>query len=311
MSWCPECKIEFPEGIIECNNCGNKLVDKLDQSNKSDDLDDSDKLNNSNNLDDSEILENSDKLNKLVKLDYEPVAYVDEEIAQRLVKLLLFSEIPEAIMVYDSLNQNYEVQVNRHNYKKAVDLIRIFKEHEFDENYTEDSEFGTEEEYNDIMVPATNTYVKTSDRYKDNLSSAYTFLICGCGGLIILLLEDLGIIKLWGMLGISKILLNVVVGGLFIGFVIIGFSALRYSKILKQQATEEDEFTSKLIEWLHSNLTIEDIEKSYNTNIPEEMKYFRRVEIIRKKLEEMYSTLDEEFLVKISDDYYYDLFPTL
>ena len=287
MSWCPKCKIEFPEGLTECSECGNKLVDKLDE------------------LDELEKLDESDKLN------LEPVAYVDEEIAQRLVKLLHFSEIPEAIMVFDRLNQSYEVQVGRHNYKKASDLIRIFKENEFDANYTEDSDFGNEEESSEIVVPSTNTYVKTSDRYKDNLSSAYTFLICGFGGLLILALEDFGIIKLWGMLGVSKILLNVVVGGLFIGFIIIGISSLRYSKTLKKQATEEEKFTIELIDWLKDNLTIETIENSYDTNIPEEMKYFRRVEIIKKKLEETYSTLDEEYLVKISDDYYYELFPTL
>ena len=284
MSWCPKCKIEFPEGITKCNDCGNMLVDKL------------------------EIL---DPLEKSDHLNFESVAYVDEEIAQRLVKLLHFSEIPEAIMVFDSLNESYEVQVSRNNYKKACDLIRIFKENEFDANYTEDSDFGIEEEYSDIIVPTTNTYVKTSDRYKDNLSSAYTFLICGCFGLLILVLDDFGIIKLWGMSGVSKILLNVVIGGLFTGFIIIGIKSLTYSKILKQQATEEDEFTSKLIEWLHAHLTIENIENSYNTNIPEEMKYFKRVEIIREKLEEMYSTLDDEYLIKISDDYYYDLFPTV
>ena len=284
MSWCPKCKIEFPEGITKCNDCGNMLVDKL------------------------EIL---DQLEKSDHLNFESVAYVDEEIAQRLIKLLHFSEIPEAIMVFDSLNESYEVQVSRNNYKKASDLIRIFKENEFNANYTEDSDFGIDEEYSDIIVPTTNTYVKTSERYKDNLSSAYTFLICGCFGLLILVLEDFGLIKLWGMLGDSKILLNVVVGGLFTGFIIIGIKSLRYSKILKQQASEEDEFTSKLIEWLHTNLTIESIETSYNTNIPEEMKYFKRVEIIREKLEEMYSTLDEDYLIKISDDYYYDLFPTV
>ena len=286
MSWCPKCKIEFPEGTTECKECGNKLVNMLDE------------------------LDKSDKSDKLVKLNFEPVAYVDEEIAKRLVKLLLFSEIPEAIMVFDSLNQSYEVQVGRHNYKKAVDLIRIFKENEFDANYNEDSDFGTEEEYTEIIVPATNTYVKTSDRYKDNLSSAYTFLICGCFGLLILVLDDLGIIKLWGMSGISRILLNVVIGGLFLGFIIIGISSLRYSKTLKKQATEEEEFTTKLIAWLNVNLTIESIEDSYDTNIPEEMKYFRRVEIIKKKLEDSYSNLDEEYLVKISDDYYNNLFPT-
>ena len=286
MSWCPKCKIEFPEGTTECKECGNKLVNMLDE------------------------LDKSDKSDKLVKLNFEPVAYVDEEIAKRLVKLLQFSEIPEAIMVFDSLNQSYEVQVGRNNYKKAVDLIRIFKENEFDANYTEDSEFGVEEEYTEITVPTTNTYVKTSDRYKDNLSSAYTFLICGCFGLLILILEDIGIIKLWGMSGVSKILLNVVVGGLFIGFIIIGISSLRYSKILKQQAAEEEEFTTKLIDWLHVNLTIETIENSYDTNIPEEMKYFKRVEAIRAKLEELYSSLEEEYLVKIADDYYSDLFPT-
>jgi len=256
-------------------------------------------------------LEILDQLEKSDHLNFESVAYVDEEIAQRLIKLLHFSEIPEAIMVFDSLNESYEVQVSRNNYKKASDLIRIFKENEFNANYTEDSDFGIDEEYSDIIVPTTNTYVKTSERYKDNLSSAYTFLICGSFGLLILVLEDFGLIKLWGMLGDSKILLNVVVGGLFTGFIIIGIKSLRYSKILKQQASEEDEFTSKLIEWLHTNLTIESIETSYNTNIPEEMKYFKRVEIIREKLEEMYSTLDEEYLIKISDDYYYDLFPTV
>jgi hypothetical protein len=127
--------------------------------------------------------------------NYEAVAYVEEKIAHRLVKLLQFSDIPEAIMVFDSLNQSYEIQVDRTNYKKASDLVRIFKENEFDENYNEDSEFGNDDEFTEIIVPNTNTYTKTSDRYKDNLSSAYTFLLCGCAGLLLLILEDLNVIK--------------------------------------------------------------------------------------------------------------------
>lgn len=272
MSWCPNCKIEYPDEITECETCGQKLVNNL----------------NSNN--------------------YEAVAYVEKEIAERLVKLLHFSDIPEAMMVFDSLNESYEVQVDRNNYKKAIDLIRVFKENEFDANYSEDSEFGSDDEYTEIVVPTTNTYTKTSERYKDNLSSAYTFLICGCGGVVILILEDFNIIKLFRMTGLSKTLLNIVIGGLFIGFIAIGIGSLRYSKVLKKQAAEEEEFTGKIMEWLHINLTKEAIENSYNTDIPEEAKYFRRVEIIKEKLEEMYSSLDEEYIIKVSDDYYGEIF---
>lgn len=272
MSWCTNCKTEFTDDLTQCPTCKNNL------------------------------LESSDKYN------YEAVAYVEEEIADRLVKLLKFSDIPEAIKVYDSLNDSFEVQVDRMNYKKATDLIRIFKENEFDANYIEDAEFGDDEEFTEVVIPSTNTYIKTSEKYNDNISSAYTFLICGSFGLLILILEDFGLIKLLGMSGLSKILLNIIIGGLFLAFICIGIASLKYSKVLKKQADEEDEFTLKLMDWLREKLSQQEIEKTISDNIPEEAKYFKRVENIKHKLEEEYSSLDEEFLIKIADDYYNELY---
>lgn len=272
MSWCPNCKKEYDKEFTICESCQ------------------------------SELIQNPGTY------EYEAVAYVEKEIAQRLIKLLHFSGIPDATMVYDPFNQNYEIQVDRSNYKKAADLVRIFKENEFDANYTEDSEFGSDEDYVEIEVPAVSAYTKTAERYKDNFSSGVTFLLCGFLGLLFLILENFGVIQLINSTGISKILSNVVIGGLFIAFIIIGVYSLRYSKELKKQSSDEELFTEKLLKWLRSSLKYETIESTYESGLPEELKYFKRIEVIKAFLEKGYSSLDEEYLLQIADDYYAELF---
>lgn len=272
MSWCPKCIKEYDDTVSVCKTCGVSLLTTPE------------------------------------KYQYEVIAYVEKEIAQRLVKLLHFSEIPEAIMVYDTFNHNYEVQVDRSNYKKASDLVRIFKENEFDANYSEDAEFGSDEEYIEVEVPIAGKYTKTVERYRDNLSSGVTFIICGLIGFIALILENIGVITVFSSAGTSRIISDIVLGALFAVFTGVGISSLRYSKKLKKQSESEEIFTEKLLEWLQSNLPIESIESTYSSEIPEEMKYFRRIEVIKDALSKNYSSLDEEYLIQIADDYYSKIF---
>lgn len=243
-----------------------------------------------------------------MQYQYEAVAYVEKDIAERLVKLLHFSEIPEAIMVFDNYNQSYEVQVDRSHYKKACDLVRVFKENEFDANYNEDSEFGSDGEYIETEEPEIGNYIKNSEKYKENFSSGITFLVCGIAGLIFLIFENLDIIDFLNSSGLSMILSNIVIGGLFIIFTGIGIFSLRYSKKLKLQAADEDEFTIGIMQWLRDTVPANAIECSYPENTPEEFRYFKRIEYINSALTSHYSALDEEYLLRVAEDYYAELF---
>ena len=68
---------------------------------------------------------------------------------------------------------------------------------------------------------------------KDNLSSAITFFVCGGIGIILMILNDIGIIKIVTKDAPSFLFINIVLGLLFIGFIAIGVWSLKYSNKIK------------------------------------------------------------------------------
>ena len=88
-----------------------------------------------------------------------------------------------------------------------------------DDSVTGINELGSNEaEGNELLMHSANLYESTEDKYKDNLSSAITFFVCGAAGIIILILNDIGILKLVVKGSSNFILINIVLGLLFIGF---------------------------------------------------------------------------------------------
>ena len=70
----------------------------------------------------------------------------------------------------------------------------------------------------------------------------------------------IGILKFVTKGSSNFILVNVVLGLLFVGFIAIGFWSLKYSKKIKSNASIENEATDTIINWLNDNVTKEDIE---------------------------------------------------
>ncbi len=130
------------------------------------------------------------------------------------------------------------------------------------------------------------------------MSSAITFFVCGAAGIIILILNDIGILKL----------VTVVLGLLFVGFIAIGFWSLKYSKKIKSNASIENEATDTIINWLNDNVTKEDIEGSYNNDIAEEMKYFNRSDYIKNAIMKQFPDTSEGLCDTISDKYIDSIF---
>lgn len=171
------------------------------------------------------------------------------------------------------------------------------------------NELGSNEaEGNELLMHSANMYENSEDKYKDNLSSAITFFVCGSAGIIILILNDLGILKFVVKGSSNFILINIVLGLLFVGFIAIGFWSLKYSKNIKNKAAIENKDTDTILAWLNENVSRDDIESSYNNDIAEEMKYFNRSDYIKSAILKQFPETEDNLADTVADKYIDTLF---
>ena len=171
------------------------------------------------------------------------------------------------------------------------------------------NELGSNEaEGNELLMHSANMYENSEDKYKDNLSSAITFFVCGADGIIILILNDLGILKFVVKGSSNFILINIVLGLLFVGFIAIGFWSLKYSKNIKNKAAIENKDTDTILAWLNENVSRDDIESSYNNDIAEEMKYFNRSDYIKSAILKQFPETEDNLADTVADKYIDTLF---
>ena len=174
---------------------------------------------------------------------------------------------------------------------------------------SEMNELGSNEsEGNELLMHSANMYENSEDKYKDNLSSAITFFVCGAAGIIILILNDLGILKFVVKGSSNFILINIVLGLLFVGFIAIGFWSLKYSKNIKNKAAIENKDTDTILAWLNENVSRDDIESSYNNDIAEEMKYFNRSDYIKSAILKQFPETEDSLADTVADKYIDTLF---
>lgn len=174
---------------------------------------------------------------------------------------------------------------------------------------SEMNELGSNEsEGNELLMHSANMYENSEDKYKDNLSSAITFFVCGAAGIIILILNDLGILKFVVKGSSNFILINIVLGLLFVGFIAIGFWSLKYSKNIKNKAAIENKNTDTILAWLNENVSRDDIESSYNNDIAEEMKYFNRSDYIKSAILKQFPETEDNLADTVADKYIDTLF---
>ena len=171
------------------------------------------------------------------------------------------------------------------------------------------NELGSNEaEGNELLIHSANMYENSEDKYKDNLSSVITFFVCGAAGIIILILNDLGILKFVVKGSSNFILINIVLGLLFVGFIAIGFWSLKYSKNIKNKAAIENKDTDTILAWLNENVSRDDIESSYNNDIAEEMKYFNRSDYIKSAILKQFPETEDNLADTVADKYIDTLF---
>lgn len=171
-------------------------------------------------------------------------------------------------------------------------------------------ETDEEEDYDEVTKRLTKSspiYVKKEDKYKDTLSSAYTLLFVGFGGLVLLLLVITDIIDL-NLAAPGKYVTYSGIAILLIVFVIIGFSSLKSSKKLAKEAESENDLTKDILQWTNKNITIELMDNGITEDMQEELKYFKRMDSIKEMIQKAYGELNEDYLDKLAEDIYQEKF---
>lgn len=270
MPWCPKCKLEYKEGVTSCSDCNSDLVEEL-----------------------------------IEEETFLPVAGLDEaEAAERLVKFLA-SEGFDGTIERSEENQLYLVLVPQSQIITAKKCVEAFfqVESEFtskNEPFTELEE--PEEVQNSETLEASkpsSPYVKKREKSKDLKSTAITFVSFSILGFLFLGLNIAGVIQYF-----NNTFSYVVVGGMLLAFLWIGFSSFRMSKKAAAEAVEEEALTEKLNAWLAMHMTEQTLNSFDDPSQPEELNFLRKMEGIKKMILQEFGSIDDSYLDSIVEDFY-------
>lgn len=149
-----------------------------------------------------------------------------------------------------------------------------------------------------------NNYENSKEKYSNNMSSAITFFICSICGFIVLGLNWFGVLNFIKDKSASSIFTYVVMGLVFLIFLVIAITTLRAALKAKANISKENDTINNIRQWIKDNITIEAIEASYNGDkLAEEMRYFYRSSYVRDKVKDEFSSLPDDLLDNITDEF--------
>jgi hypothetical protein len=148
-------------------------------------------------------------------------------------------------------------------------------------------------------------YMNSADRAEDNRSSAWTLLLVGGIGLVIILLGAFGVISVPS--GFSKGLSGIVLGGLCVLFIVMGIVSFKKSVTYAEQALKEGDREAKVFAWFDENCDAEKIDEILGAQlfeVQEEEKYLLRFAVVQKILYQNFPDLGKEFVEHMANAVY-------
>ena len=135
-------------------------------------------------------------------------------------------------------------------------------------------------------------------------SSAWTFLLVGSGGFLIITLALIGFIKL----PFSIFSLAIMEIMFFIFLIVAGLSFKKAMSML-DDISRESTLGEKISDWAKENLTPESLTVDLDENTTSDMKYFMVTELLRERMMHAFPELDDAYAEELSVGYYNELFP--
>ena len=149
-----------------------------------------------------------------------------------------------------------------------------------------------------------STHKSAKDMQSETKSSAWTFLLVGSGGFLIITLALIGFIKL----PLSIFSLAIMEIMFFIFLIVAGLSFKKAMSML-DDISRESTLGEKISDWAKENLTPESLTVDLDENTTSEMKYFMVTELMRERMMHAFPELDDAYAEELSERYYNELFP--
>lgn len=155
-------------------------------------------------------------------------------------------------------------------------------------------------------------YIDKRSQYEEMKSSAYTFLFVGVLGILAMILIALDIIPLH-MAAYMRVIMAIVMGGLFLFFLFIGVQSFRKMKGLSGEADSEETLTNEILTSFLDGHTAASIDASISDAgaMENEQLYFYRYEQIKRILSEDHPGLAEDYMEDLIEKIYTSLFPDM
>lgn len=212
----------------------------------------------------------------------------------------------------DSLEKEQEKEFDfADDPEMAAALKQAWEESEGETDESALEGIDTEFEFDEPKEPKPyrGRYVNNEERAQENKSSAYTLLVVGGAGLILVVLFFLDILPIRGF-AVNKYMISGVMGTLFILFIIMGIVSLRNSRILAKKAGKENNLTLEIKKWCSENMSAGSIDGQleFAEDTADELKYFARFEKLKIMIRSQFLNLDEAYLDRLIDEIYPDIF---
>ena len=296
MPWCPVCKSEYRSNFTLCADCNIPLVDSLEEAPKA-------------------------------------IIFGEKEVLLEMNEFLSVNGITEGFVAFDEDEKTDELFVPDEDMEEAKKIITVFlKQKELeaansDENTLLEAELEElaqleESELNSEEFPAQSSafpfkkayeadtvYIAKKEKATEYKTSAQTLLLVGIAGILLLILNAIGVITI--PIGeTTKYMIYFVIGGMFIIFIVVGLHSMKLYKHATLDAVKEESLISHIKKFLSETVSAESFSKEEETQsaASDEELYFSRIEKIKAIILESYPEIDHALLEKLSDDHYTELF---
>ncbi len=271
MPYCPKCKNEYTEGITVCADCGEPLVEKLSSEN---DI---------------------------------PLVYGTREELEEILRFLQYAGIKSGSLDVDSDTEESYLTVSYDEEGKARKLIALYNENKKEEAFKEG------EPASEVNAPGSSTadspkiYANKSEKLDNLQSSAYTLLLAGAVGLLVMVLAFTGVLD-FHLAANIKYMTYLIMSLLFILFIVFGIHSFVSAKTVKIEAEKERHITKEIKNWFHENFDLDKDDLLLPADMEEEIKYFKRSENMKRILKEAYSSADDALLDAIIEELYQEIY---
>lgn len=324
MPWCPNCKTEYRKGFTICSDCNTPLEEKLvddemipffqaeekiiaerlvsyfDYSGLTSDI----RYHEENQV--YVVSIPAEKQMEAKKL-YQAFYFVEREKAEK--ESLQKENVSENLSTAsDAMMDDIAIDSNNRppasaSYSNEIEQVTNGSRLSQDEiAATEDAsedELEVEGSDEDLKDNEPITYVMKSEQYKDLKSTVWIFLFFGIAGILILVLNLVGIFNF-----INGFIPYIVMGALFLFFLYVAISTNHKANLVQAEIEEENKLTEKINKWLKDNITKDYLETIHINSNSTELNYIKATEHIHDLLIKEFGPQNSAYLDRLIDEYY-------